>query len=138
MTPGWIALFWFHVAGLAETKGSWRGIGRGRMRPDNPREESWAALVAWSAKAAMLRAGHVVDKRRYSVEIDFVLPAPRGMRNRRDIDKMIRSVLDAMTKLVWIDDEQVDQIIASKRVGQTGQTIGATIRVATIRVAVAA
>lgn len=127
-------LITFHVDGMPETKGSWKPKGRlrtGRIAlvPDNPREAAWAQLVAWSFRQA-LRRPPAPDKRRYRVELHFELePSPGGRQwraNRRDLDKLMRSILDALTGLVWLDDEQVDEATLGKQIGERP---GATVRI---------
>lgn len=123
------ATFW--VPGMPETKGSWIPIGGGRVRADNPRERAWAEAVGWAAKAAMLIARHPQpDSRRYAVVLSFTLAAPpnKSRKNRRDVDKMARSCLDAMTSIVWVDDEQVDELHAIKRPASIAP-VGVTITV---------
>lgn len=112
----------FFVAGVPQTKGSWKVAmrqGRPRLIPDNETEPAWAAAVAWAAKLELAKHRHEADRRPYSVTMDFTLPAivGRGRKNRRDVDKLIRSCLDALTGLVWLDDEQVNDVSASKVVG---------------------
>lgn len=113
----------FSVDGMPETKGSWVPAGRRksggiRLRPDNPAEAAWAESVAWAARLAM-PGPPTPDRRRYSVQLRFtLLPPPSGRRtNRRDLDKLMRSVLDALTGIVWLDDEQVDAAQLSKFTG---------------------
>jgi len=120
----------YFVAGMPETKGSWIPLGGGRVKADNPREKGWAASVAWATKAACIKARHVADDRRYQVHLDFVLEPPpnRTRANKRDIDKLCRSILDALTALVWIDDEQVDALHVTKRV-TIGSPSGVTISI---------
>jgi crossover junction endodeoxyribonuclease RusA len=129
LAPFRTATFW--VSGMPETKGSWIPIGGGRVRADNPREHAWSEAVGWAAKAAMLTTRHPrPDSRRYAVVLAFTLAAPpdRTRKNRRDADKLARSCLDAMTKIVWIDDEQVDDLRVTKRTA-AGAPIGVTILV---------
>jgi Holliday junction resolvase RusA-like endonuclease len=105
----------FRVDGVPATKGSWR-IVRGRtLIPDNPGEPAWAQTVAWTARAT-LRNRLEPDARRYRVRVLFTLPpvTGRGRKNRRDLDKLLRSLLDALTGIVWLDDEQVCKADAEK------------------------
>src|SRR5262252_2378773 len=94
-------MLYFRVDGIPQSKGSWRPAGRRRsggirLVPDNEAETAWAEQVAWAARQALL-------------------PPPSGRRtNRRDLDKLCRSVLDALTGIVWVDDEQVDRIMLDK------------------------
>lgn len=113
------------VPGLPETKGSWIPLGGGAMKRDNPREKAWSHTVGWAARGA-LRA-RPPSPARVRVDIVFRLPAPVGNKNKRDLDKLLRSSLDALSKLVYVDDEQVDMVVAEKIV--TPDNHGATISV---------
>ncbi len=104
----------FFAPGIAETKGSWIAVAPGVMVPDNKREKGWATTVAWAAKVAM-RSTRPTELR-VVVEVLFHLPDPpnKTKKHRRDVDKLARSVLDAMTGIVYVDDEQVDKITIDK------------------------
>lgn len=102
------------IEGVAETKGSWIPLGAGKMKRDNPREKAWATHVAWVAKL-MMRGKLIMGSA--LVTIDFVLPKAIGKKNQRDIDKLARSCLDAMTGIVYSDDENVRALVATKEVG---------------------
>lgn len=119
----------FFVEGLAETKGSFVAIAPGILRADNPREKPWAELVGWTAKIAM--RGKTIIAGRVSVEIYVTLPAPpnKTKKNRRDGDKLTRSILDAMTGIVFVDDELVDSHLCRKRIAKPGKKLGAAIYV---------
>ena len=105
----------FSVPGIPETKGSWKAIGGGRLKRDNPREKAWSTAVAWAAKAASFaalggRAPSGPSSRRIRAVIDCYLPTPKGNAHKRDLDKLARSILDALTGLLYKDDEQVDEL----------------------------
>lgn len=109
----------FTVVGVPQTKGSWRPgrnrrTGRVVLRPDNEAEPAWAQAVAWAARAQM--RGRQANAALYRVEMAFrlVRPTSRRRTHRRDLDKLVRSCLDAMTSIIWIDDEQVIEIMARK------------------------
>lgn len=116
----------FTVVGIPQTKGSWRPgrnrrTGRVVLRPDNEAEPAWAQAVAWAARVAS--RGHQPDTALYRVAMVFrlVRPTSRRRTHRRDIDKLVRSCLDALTGIVWRDDEQVVDLHASKLLeGVTG------------------
>lgn len=103
-----------NVEGLPETKGSWRAIGGGRLKRDNPREKAWATHVGWVAKLMM--RGKLPLCGGALVTLDFALPAPKGRKNQRDIDKLARSCLDAMNGIVYVDDELVRDLVAHKEI----------------------
>lgn len=106
----------FWVDGMAETKGSFVGLGGGRVKGDNPREAAWREAVAWAAKLAMRRKLLLTGGA--LVTLDFVLPAPVGNKHKRDVDKLCRSCLDAMTGLVYVDDENVRGVVACKELAR--------------------
>lgn len=118
----------FRVPGQPATKGSWKPItnrrnGKTQLIADNAGEPAWATQVAWAARVALRRQFNP-DRRRYIVELDFTLiPPPNGRRtNKRDLDKLGRSVLDALTGIVWVDDEQVDRLVLDKGIaGEPGR-----------------
>lgn len=114
----------FRVDGFPQTKGSWKVAGRKRngaprMLPDNPEETAWAESVAWMARSEL--RGHQADARRYAVALDFTLVPPKGRAHRRDIDKLARSCLDALTGIIWLDDEQVDRLEVVKGIVGPGR-----------------
>lgn len=103
-----------NVEGLPETKGSWRAMSRGRVKADNPREKAWSTHVAWVARLMM--RGKLPIAGGALVTLDFSLPEPKGKMNRRDLDKLVRSCLDAMNRIVYVDDELVRDLVAHKEV----------------------
>lgn len=109
------------VAGIPMTKGSWRITGRGgrsRLIPADNGEPEWAATVAWAARAKLKNAPAV--KARYAVHLDYTMPRASGHKlYRRDLDKLMRSVLDALEGIVWTNDEQVEWAQLNKGRGDT-------------------
>jgi Holliday junction resolvase RusA-like endonuclease len=117
----------FTVTGMPETKGSWRVMmrrGCPSLIPDNEAEPPWAQLVGWACRAKLR---NVIDPStsRFAVRLEFTLPPRKGRKsNRRDLDKLARSILDALTGIVWKDDEQVEDLHLSKRIGdEPGVTV---------------
>lgn len=49
----------------------------------------------------------------FAVDITFY----NGTRQRRDVDNMIKLVLDGLNKIAWVDDTQVMEVAARKRFG---------------------
>ena len=122
----------FSVPGIPETKGSWKAIGGGRLKRDTPREKAWATAVAWAAKAASFaalggRAPSGPSSRRMRAVIDCYLPTPKGNKHKRDLDKLARSILDALTGLLYKDDEQVDELHIRKLVRDNSPGADVTI-----------
>lgn len=129
----------FEVVGIAQPKGSARAfLPKGSTRPvvtsDNPRAKGWQQLVAEQAQhvaAGGLFVGPV------SLWIEFYLPRPLTLPRkvishikRPDLDKLARSVNDALTGILYRDDSQVVEIHAYKSyaIGITAPHAYVTIR----------
>jgi len=72
------------------------------------------------------------------VSILFYMPHPKRhdptkpMTKRPDLDKLIRAILDSITKAgLWKDDSQVIQILAAKTYATATQNPGCEIRITT-------
>jgi Holliday junction resolvase RusA-like endonuclease len=130
----------FFAPGIPQTKGSARAFAFRRkkgpragklgvsVQNDNPAEGEWRAVVALAGAGAM-PPGFSYNAAPLSVQLLFKLPRPkshygaRGLKERfrsavpstkPDVDKLIRSVLDALTGIIWRDDSQVIEIRARK------------------------
>lgn len=128
----------FWVAGLAAPQGSKRHVGNGVMVESN--EASLRPFRQAVSREAALALGPTWEPTRaaVNVELTFAFPRPAGHwgtgRNegelrpsapihkttKPDLDKLIRSVLDALTGVVFVDDAQVVRLVASKRFGLAG------------------
>lgn len=100
------------VPGMPESKGSFVGLGGGRVKNDNPREKAWADAIGWMARV-QLRSRQPVSER-VIVLADFWLLPPKGRQHQRDLDKAVRSALDALTGLAYRDDVLVKRIETEK------------------------
>lgn len=111
----------FHcvVFGQPAPQGSKRHVGGGRMIESSPAVEPWREAVKTSARKVIEEA---VDELfsaftgPLKIEVVFTLRKPTSAPKRRrtwpdrkpDIDKLLRSTLDALTDAgVWRDDGQV-------------------------------
>jgi Holliday junction resolvase RusA-like endonuclease len=118
----------FTVYGDAQSKGSTRAfVPKGWTRPiitdSNRNLKQWQQLVAEGADRALaatpdaeLLTGAV------RLTIAFYLPRPKSLPKKAlahvkkpDLDKLIRGVKDALTKVVWMDDSQVVELVATKQ-----------------------
>lgn len=120
----------FTVYGQPVPQGSKKAFGRNVVEIADVRLRSWRHDVAVTAKEAMNGASPLVEP--VEVRLMFFLPRPKGHfgsgRNaerirdsapavpgvKPDLDKLTRSVLDALTGTVIRDDSQVVGLIASK------------------------
>ena len=109
----------FRVDGKPQPKGSARAVkskstGKaillmGSDAPSARRLKSWAAAVAWSARAAW--RGDPADG---AVEVRLRFLMPKAPTIPPDIDKLERAILDALTGIVYVDDAQVVAIDSKK------------------------
>lgn len=130
----------FTVFGTAQPKGSARafvpkGWTRAVVTSDNPKNKGWQQLVAEAASRALGAESFYVAGP-VQLTVVFYLPRPKAIKDRLvphlkkpDLDKLLRSVKDGLTKVVWLDDSQVIAIHAEKRYAAPGQSPRATIRV---------
>jgi crossover junction endodeoxyribonuclease RusA len=137
---------WF-ASGIPAPKGSARAIvtrdGKARLIASGTDTNkhalvAWAASVGWSARAAMVRPldGPV------RVLCEFVFARPKSHTraeraitskiSKPDGDKLLRSTLDALTGLAYVDDAQVSDMRAVKRWAAEGEACGAWITVEAI------
>jgi len=87
---------------------------QGTIRKFPSREvKAWQEILAWSFKGDWDKDAH------YGLEM-FV---EMGDKRRRDVDSGIKFVLDALTKIVWEDDNQVDEIHIFKSRTKKNKTI---------------
>lgn len=124
----------FTVLGRAAQMGSKR-IGRIKGRPvildDNDEQKrNWANAVKCSAFSAMQGRTIIHEPVRLEVVFRFLRPqshygsgknagrlkasAPQHHTQSPDLDKLVRCLVDALTGVVWKDDRQVVQLVASR------------------------
>lgn len=136
----------FFVEGTPRPKGSVNNYGRGKYAQQNAHLlEPWQKAIGWAAKAA--RVPLVTGPVRIRCEFIFDRPkahfvngdgvrlkpsAPRFHMQAPDADKLLRAVLDALTKIAWADDKQVVDPSAPKRWAKAGQRAGVRIEIETL------
>lgn len=134
----------FFVPGTPAPQGSKRYVGHraNRYGPDPTKRlpvlvESSAKVAPWRSVVAQVAALKCrgIDDGPVSVEVDFVLHRPKSLPRRirhmikkPDLDKLVRSTLDALSGVAYPDDNRVVRIVATKRyhldpLEQTGATI---------------
>jgi crossover junction endodeoxyribonuclease RusA len=136
----------FFVPGKPAPQGSKRHVGRGIMVESSREVGPWRERVALAAHQAM----HIVEvdgrlpviAGAVTLALTFVLPRPKATPKRRtpaatkrpDVDKLARSVLDAITDVIIVDDAQVTDLRATKRLAEVGESPGVKIRIAPRRI----
>ena len=125
----------FTTPGTCVPQGSMRGFvvnGQARVTHAKP-----LALTEWrrAIAASATDAGAVCEDGACIVSLVFNLARGKTVRRayptvKPDIDKLARSVLDALTGVCWQDDAQVCDLILSKRYSDTP---GLTVTVSRLR-----
>ena len=106
-------------------QGSMRHVGNGRLvHSQGSALAVWRSTVALAARAQnpKLIEGAV------GMSMDFQLVKPRTVKREMptvppDADKLIRAILDSLSKIVYLDDSQVVEIHATKSYGEPGVDI---------------
>ena len=109
----------FFVEGVPVSQGSMKHIGNGRIIHAKSKElKEWRDQIGWTAKAAR------VEKLEGAISLTlvFTLPKPKSVKRdepsvKPDLDKLIRSCLDALTGIAYDDDGQVVEIFTRKMYG---------------------
>jgi crossover junction endodeoxyribonuclease RusA len=122
------------VPGKPAPQGSKRHVGGGVMVESSKAVAPWRTTVAWHAAQAYRLAP--LDGAVW-VSLLFVMPRPAATPKRStpqavkrpDLDKLTRAVFDALSGVVWRDDSQVVQLVASKRLASLEEQPGVNIRV---------
>ena len=125
----------------AATQGSKRHVGNGIMRETNLRLPAWRSFVTDTALATK----HPLIPHPVSISITFRFLRPKGHYNKSglspkapphltskqkgDIDKLSRAILDALTGSLLKDDSQVVQLSAHKRYCTSQEKPGALITI---------
>ena len=127
----------FHVAGFPAPQGSKNAYRRGNkvvLVESSKKVKPWRAAVAQAATIAYLRTEPIDGP--VAVEIDFHLPRPKSLPKRviwmvkkPDLDKLIRSTLDALSGIAYIDDNRVTRIVADKHYAASPEDAGAHITI---------
>jgi crossover junction endodeoxyribonuclease RusA len=132
----------FNVDGMEPaTQGSKRSVGNGIMLETNKRLRPWRSHISDAA----ISTKHPLTLSPVSISITFRFLRPKSHFNKSgltskapshltskqkgDIDKLSRAVLDALTGTLLHDDSQVVQLSAHKRYTTTGERPGALITI---------
>ncbi len=118
----------FFAPGLPKPQGSKQqflatykaGHQYGVMREDSKGMGAWRSVVALSARMAKIEAKHPGWPNREAVAlgVEFIFPRPKKPANQYppiDLDKLLRTVFDALTGIVIADDKQIVCVEMTKR-----------------------
>lgn len=129
----------FKVMGLPQAKGNMKGFPRGRhviITDGNRNLKGWEQAVRYEAQRYV--EGHKVqcaDKTQavvLTLSFYFQRPktAPKALvhhNKRPDLDKLVRAVGDALTGILFVDDGQIDLLVAGKGYAHPGEASGVWI-----------
>lgn len=145
------------VVGLPAPQGSKRHVGRGIMVESSKRVRPWREAVKQATLDVLTvgpvdeqgmaeRVGFPFDREPVVVDVVFRLPRPRShfrtgrhaaelrgdaptlVSSRPDVDKLLRSTLDALGEAgMWSDDCQVAGVVAVKMYAAPAEVAGAQI-----------
>jgi Holliday junction resolvase RusA-like endonuclease len=131
----------FTVIGVARPQGSLKAFVRpGARHPtvthDNPLTRAWRTLIAHQAHAVVTLDKVAQFLGPVALRVTFTLPRPASLPKRvtahtkaPDLDKLVRSVGDALTGVLYRDDAQIVELHARKIYGDLGSVPRAEITV---------
>lgn len=133
----------FTAYGIPQPKGSTKAfLPKGWTRPivtsDNKKNKGWQQIVAEAAGHAIHQSSPAfrLIETSASLMVMFYLARPKAIKNKDvphtkkpDLDKLIRSVKDALSRVVWQDDSIVVDIKAGKCYAKPGESPRAEISV---------
>lgn len=127
----------YQIVAIPRPQGSKRHVGHGIMIESSKHIKNWRAFARVKAEQAM--AGHnLIDKpnavcigiifafdrpKKHFLKSGLRLDAPDLHTGTPDSDKLQRALFDSMTGIVFRDDSQVANVIATKRYGMFAQTL---------------
>jgi crossover junction endodeoxyribonuclease RusA len=130
------------VAGIPVPKGSTRAFvvkGRAVTTNANAKTKPWQQSVEWVVRdeVGRLTGGRILYPKpdAVSLALRFVLPRRNSEPKRitpphtrkPDLDKLTRSVMDALTGVAYDDDSQVTELLVQKDTAKVGQQPGVEI-----------
>lgn len=123
----------FFAPGLPQPKGSMRGFvvkGRAILTNASAKTKPWEHVVRFYAE----QAGLVCSSEPVWLYLAFYMPRPKTVKRawpsvKPDIDKLTRSVMDALTGVAWVDDSQVVVVEAAKMYQHEAPGPGVRVRV---------
>ena len=117
-----------------------KGWNRAIITGANKKTKPWRQEIAGAAVSAMQKQGVTMLEREHpvSVRAEFYFAKPKSTKKsviakttKPDVDKLLRSVLDALTGMVFEDDSQVIEVTGLKLFG-TPERVELTIGPASV------
>lgn len=130
----------FTIPGIPIPQGSSRAfVVKGQRGPRANVTAANSKTKGWRNDVALMAAQHAQSslwEGPVEIFIWFRMPRPKSIKRRKrehpivkpDLDKLVRSVLDSLTGIIWRDDCQVVRISTSKQYDDDGVKSGVTIK----------
>lgn len=122
----------FFVPGIPAPKGSKKAFVRGKravLVNANDKTKPWEASISAAAYEHWTMQGNAMLDEPVHMVLLFTMPQPTSRKKAKecdrkpDIDKLARSVLDALSGIVFVDDSRVTKLNCSKIYGTPGVKI---------------
>lgn len=112
----------FFVPGRPVQQGSMKAVGNRVFHNSDAKLRVWRESIGWCARAAKVTL--IPKETAVALELDFIFERPKSVARAfpivpPDLDKLIRSCLDALTGIGYVDDCQVIKISSTKIYGKT-------------------
>jgi len=120
----------FHVDGIPIQQGSMKVFNGHVVHAKGTQLLLWRALIAMMARDAGV--GKAPSDKAIQLDLVFSMKKPKSVKRDMptvapDLDKLVRSVLDALTGVAYEDDSQVVVVNASKVYGDPGLDVQITV-----------
>lgn len=123
----------FNAIGRPIAKGSMKAVARGVLTSTAKGLKAWSDVIGWEARQ---HCSEIIDGP-VAITAEFRIPRPKSAPKRRekpcitrpDLDKYLRALFDALHDVVYADDSQVTNIIASKRYAYIGEQPGVSVEI---------
>ena len=112
----------FFVPGVPVQQGSMKTINGRVFHNSDTKLRAWREAIGWCARSAKVPL--IPKEAAVSIELDFIFARPKSVTRKYpttapDLDKLIRSCLDALSGIGYVDDSQVVKISSTEIYGAT-------------------
>lgn len=128
----------FFVPGVPTPQGSKKYMGHRKGKPllleSAKGLPNWRKAVRQAAHEHLSRDAALYPNQAMHLDLEFVMPRPKyaigkflPAVKRPDLDKLVRAVLDSLSKVLYGDDNQVTDMRVGKHLAGPDETVGVHI-----------
>lgn len=128
----------FFVPGVPTAQGSKKYMGHRNGKPllleSAKGLPAWRKAVREAAHEHLSRDAALFPTQAMHLDLEFIMPRPKYAINKQlpavkrpDLDKIVRAILDSLSKVLYGDDSQVTSMHVRKRLAHPNETIGVHI-----------